>query len=90
MYLLYSLGRKKADSEEHKAMETAADKSPGEESDYGGSTEDEQEAEPRQPDPKPLTQGSSSNFTQKLKFCHYDHPNLYFKPFFPVHLLKKI
>ncbi len=57
MYLLYSLGRKKADSEEHKAMETAADKSPGEESDYGGSTEDEQEAEPRQPDPKPLTQG---------------------------------
>uniref|UniRef100_A0A672MG19 X-ray repair complementing defective repair in Chinese hamster cells 4 n=1 Tax=Sinocyclocheilus grahami TaxID=75366 RepID=A0A672MG19_SINGR len=47
--------RKKADSEDHKAMETAADKSPGE-SDYGGSTEDEQEAEPRQPDPKPLTQ----------------------------------
>lgn len=71
-------------------METAADKSPGEESDYGGSTEDEQEAESRQPDPKPLTQGSSSNFTQKLKFCHYDHPNLYFKPFFPMHLLKNI
>ncbi|XP_016302714.1 DNA repair protein XRCC4-like isoform X1 [Sinocyclocheilus anshuiensis] len=47
--------RKKADSEDHKAMETAADKSPGE-SDYGGSTEDEQEAEHRQPDPKPLTQ----------------------------------
>uniref|UniRef100_A0A8C1NLI9 X-ray repair complementing defective repair in Chinese hamster cells 4 n=1 Tax=Cyprinus carpio TaxID=7962 RepID=A0A8C1NLI9_CYPCA len=47
--------RKKADSEDHKAMETEADKSP-EESDYGGSTEDEQEAEPRQPDPKPLTQ----------------------------------
>uniref|UniRef100_A0A8C2C6X9 X-ray repair complementing defective repair in Chinese hamster cells 4 n=1 Tax=Cyprinus carpio TaxID=7962 RepID=A0A8C2C6X9_CYPCA len=47
--------RKKADSEDQKAMETEADKSP-EESDYGGSTEDEQEAEPRQPDPKPLTQ----------------------------------
>ncbi|XP_059394765.1 DNA repair protein XRCC4-like [Carassius carassius] len=48
--------RKKADSEEHDAMETAADESPVVESDYGGSTEDEQEAEPRQPDPKPLTQ----------------------------------
>uniref|UniRef100_A0A672R0H4 DNA repair protein XRCC4-like n=1 Tax=Sinocyclocheilus grahami TaxID=75366 RepID=A0A672R0H4_SINGR len=47
-YILYSLERKKADSEEHKVMEPAADKSPGE-SDYGGSTEDEQEAEPRQP-----------------------------------------
>ncbi|XP_016342855.1 DNA repair protein XRCC4-like isoform X1 [Sinocyclocheilus anshuiensis] len=40
--------RKKADSEEHKALETAAGKSPGE-SDNGGSTEDEQETEPRQP-----------------------------------------
>uniref|UniRef100_A0A8C1R7J5 X-ray repair complementing defective repair in Chinese hamster cells 4 n=1 Tax=Cyprinus carpio TaxID=7962 RepID=A0A8C1R7J5_CYPCA len=49
---------KSADSEDHKAMETEADKSP-EESDYGGSTEDEQEAEPRQPDPKPLTQESN-------------------------------
>ncbi|KAL1266227.1 hypothetical protein QQF64_001902, partial [Cirrhinus molitorella] len=47
--------RKKAD-DNHEAMETAAEKSPREESDYGGSTEDEQEAEPRQPDPKPLTQ----------------------------------
>ncbi|XP_026100076.1 DNA repair protein XRCC4-like isoform X3 [Carassius auratus] len=47
--------RNKADSEDHKAMETAAGKSP-EESDNGGSTEDEQEAEPRQPDPRPLTQ----------------------------------
>lgn len=83
MYLLYSLGRKKADSEEHKTMETAADKSPEVESDYGGSTEDEQEAEPRQSDPKPLTQGHSSNFTQKLKFCYYVLPNLYSKPFFP-------
>lgn len=50
--------RKKADSEEHKAMET---KSPGEESDYGGSTEDEQEAEPRPPDPKPPTHAMSES-----------------------------
>lgn len=50
------LRKKKAESEEHGAIETAADKSPGEESDYGGSTEDEQEVEPRRPDPKPLTQ----------------------------------
>ncbi|XDV54698.1 hypothetical protein PO909_022930, partial [Leuciscus waleckii] len=48
--------RKKAESEDHEAIETGADKSPGEESDYGGSTEDEQEAEPTRPDPKPLTQ----------------------------------
>lgn len=57
LYLLYSLGRKKADNDNNQTMETAAEKSPGEESDYGGSTEDEQEAEPRQPDSKPLTQG---------------------------------
>ncbi|XP_048037050.1 DNA repair protein XRCC4 isoform X1 [Megalobrama amblycephala] len=50
------LRKKKADSEDREATETAADKSPGEESDYGGSTEDEQEAEPRCPDPKPPTQ----------------------------------
>ncbi len=75
--LLYSPGRKKADSEEHKAMET---KSPGEESDYGGSTEDEQEAEPRPPDPKPPTHGYSS--TSILSLC----PS---KPSSPMHLLNK-
>ncbi|XP_067289213.1 DNA repair protein XRCC4 isoform X2 [Pseudorasbora parva] len=48
--------KKKTDSEDREAIETATDKSPGEESDYGGSTEDEQEDEPRRPDPKPLTQ----------------------------------
>lgn len=48
--------KKKADSEDHEAVEAAADKSPDEESDYGGSTEDEQEAEPKRLDPKPPTE----------------------------------
>uniref|UniRef100_A0A8C2CC54 X-ray repair complementing defective repair in Chinese hamster cells 4 n=1 Tax=Cyprinus carpio TaxID=7962 RepID=A0A8C2CC54_CYPCA len=55
---LRALQKRVKELEKSKAMETEADKSP-EESDYGGSTEDEQEAEPRQPDPKPLTQESN-------------------------------
>ncbi|XP_051539862.1 DNA repair protein XRCC4 isoform X1 [Myxocyprinus asiaticus] len=48
--------RKKAGSEDKEVSEAAADKSPGEETDYGGSTEDEQEEDSIRPDPKPLLQ----------------------------------
>lgn len=44
------LRKKKSESEDQEASETAADKSPGEESDYGGSTEEEQDQELRPPD----------------------------------------
>ncbi len=61
-------------------MET---KSPGEESDYGGSTEDDQEAEPRPPDPKPPTHGYYSP-------RNYNSVIMSFQTFFPNASAKQI
>ncbi|TRY83872.1 hypothetical protein DNTS_030097 [Danionella cerebrum] len=47
---------KKGESESKEQMETVAEQCPAEESDYGGSTEEEQEVEPTRHKPKPVTQ----------------------------------